>query len=142
MKWNEDRIVCIVALQLDTIAIASESVLHTFDQKGKHSQYAFSSAIQSVEWIDKSALLVETTARELYSVKEGILAFHPDLTHNSQDPISTLLVKLDTQSAGLFCVYDDVCMLYRIDASLKPSSLWQHSIDQPKSVHFSSFYPL
>lgn len=47
MKWNEDRIVCIVALQLDTIAIASESVLHTFDQKGKHSQYAFSSAIQS-----------------------------------------------------------------------------------------------
>ena len=142
MKWNEDRIVCIVALQLDTIAIASESVLHTFDQKGKHSQYAFSSAIQSVEWIDKSALLVETTARELYSVKEGIQAFHPDLTHNSQEPISTLLVKLNTQSAGLFCVYDDVCMLYRIDASLTPSSLGQHSIDQPKSVHFSSFYPL
>ena len=105
MKWNEDRIVCIVALQLDTIAIASESVLHTFDQKGKHSQYAFSSAIQSVEWIDKSALLVETTARELYSVKEGILAFHPDLTHNSQEPISTLLVKLDTQLRVRRCLH-------------------------------------
>ena len=142
MKWNEDRVICITDLQLDVIAISTTCSLHIFDQEGKHTQHAFSRAIQSIEWIDNSIILVKTEDQQFFTVKDNIQSFCPDLTYNNQHPVNTIIVKLDARSVGLLCVYGDACVLYRVDASLNPSSLWQYSINDPKSVHFSSFYPL